>query len=116
MTRVPSRTAWLLGLVLGGLDGLLGFEFPMLVLGLFAVAAIVLVRDASRAAGLGGLLLGAGGLWTMVLLRAQASCAAFNSMPDQGCVMPDITPFLGAAAIAGLLGLGLTLTAARSGR
>lgn len=116
MTRVAPRTAWLLGLVLGALDGFLGFEFPSLALGLFAIAAILLARDASRAAGLGGLLLGAGGLWVVVLLRAQASCAAFSAGPNQECVMSDITPFLSAAAVAALLGLGLTLSAARRRR
>lgn len=116
MTRIRPRTAWLLGLVLGALDGFLGFEFPSLALVLFLLGAILLARDASRAAGLGGLLLGPGGLWIAVLLRAQASCAAFNASPDQGCVMPDLTPYLTAAAVATLLGLGLTLTGARARR
>jgi hypothetical protein len=115
-TRVAPLTAWLLGLLLGALDGFLGFEFPSLALGLFAVAAVLLVRDSSRAAGLGGLLLGAGGLWTFVLLRAQASCAAFNSIPNQGCVETDITPFVLLATIAALVGIGLTLGAARRSR
>ena len=116
MTRVEPRTAWLLGLLLGVLDGFLGFEFPPLALGLLAVATIVLSRDASRAAGIGGLLLGAGGLWIAVLLHAQASCTDFNAGPGQECVMPDVTPYLGAAAVAALVGLALTLRAARGSR
>ncbi len=116
MTRVAPLTAWLLGLLLGTLDGVLGFEFPSLALGLFAVAAILLMRDTSRVAGLGGLLLGAGGLWAFVLLRGQASCAAFNAVPDQGCVAPDVTSFVLVATIAALVGIGLTLGSARRGR
>jgi hypothetical protein len=116
MTRVAPRMAWLLGLVLGVLVGFLGFEFPSLALGLFAVAAVILGRDVSRAAGLGGLLLGAGSLWIVVLVQAQARCAAFNAVPNQGCVAPDIAQFLLVAAIAAVIGIGLTLAAARGRR
>jgi hypothetical protein len=108
------RTAWLAGLALGVLDGFLGFEFPTLALVLVILAAVLLARQRPWRAGIGGLLIGAGSLWLVVLFRAVATCRAFDAVPNQGCVMPAMDGFLIAAGVVALVGLALTAASIRS--
>ena len=107
-----TGTAWLLGLVLGALDGFLGFEFPMLGLVLAGVAATLFVANRRGLAGIGGLLLAAGTIWAVVLVNSALSCAAFDAAPNQECHMAgDITPFVVGAGVAAAVGLGLSVLA-----
>ena len=115
MPRNGRGTAWLAGLVLGSLDGLVGAELPVLGLILIALAAVVLGRRGGAAA-IGGLLLGAGGIWAVILLNAVARCAAFDALPDQECVMGDVTAWVVGSIAVAAVGLGLSLAATRRGR
>jgi hypothetical protein len=113
MKTTPPRTAWLSGLLLGILNGFLLFEFPTLALVLVLASALLLTRPAAWSAGLGGLAVGVGGLWTFVLWQAQARCDAFNAVPNQGCEMPTIDGYLVAGILVAAAGLGLTIHAWR---
>jgi hypothetical protein len=107
---------WAIGLLLGALDGFLALEVPFLGALLTLAAALLLSRVERRVAGLGGLLLGGGGVWTGFLVRAAATCAAANATPDQGCSMPDISGFVVAGMIVTIAGLALSVAAARRRR
>jgi hypothetical protein len=113
MRGTPPRTARLSGLVLGVANGFLLFEFPTLALLLLLVSAVLVTRPAAWSAGLGGLALGLGGLWTVVLWSAEARCDAFNAVPNQGCEMPTIDGYLLAGLAVSAIGIGLTVIAWR---
>jgi len=114
LSTTRRRTAWLAGLVLGVVNGFLLFEFPILAVVLLLASAVLVTRSRSWTAGLGGLAIGLGGLWVLVLGRARASCDAFNEVPGQGCVMPTVDGYLIAGAIVALAGIALTIHAWRS--
>jgi hypothetical protein len=113
MKTTPPREAWLAGLVLGLLEGFLLFEFPTLALALVLATTILMTRPAAWSAGLGGLAVGVGGLWTVVLWQAQARCDAFNAVPDQGCEMPTVDGYLLVGLVVAAVGVVLTLHAWR---
>lgn len=74
-----------------------------MLLALFAVA-FILARNLSLPSGA---LIGFGGTWVALLIRAQADCWLFNISPDQGCVGYGVASFL--AGSAALLALGVLL-------
>jgi hypothetical protein len=76
------------------------------------LAAVLLARNRTGVAGGGGLLLGAGGVWVVVLAHAIEQCATENALADTECGMPDVTPYVVAAVIVAVLGLGLSTFAA----
>lgn len=109
-----TRWTWTAGVLLGVLDGILFFAFPILGLGLLSVATVLALRDRARAAGIAGLLVGLGGCWTFFLVRATLECDAFNRIPNQGCVVFGLDPYLALAVVLLLVGAGLTVVAIRS--
>jgi hypothetical protein len=111
-----SGFAWTAGVLLGALDGFLLLEFPTLGLALLFVAALLAVRDRNRSAGIGGLLVGVGGCWTLLLARATLDCDAFNRVPNQGCTAIGVEPFLVASVLMLLVGIVLTVAATRTRR
>lgn len=116
VTGIRARTTWLAGLVLGVLDGLLLFEFPVLGVALVGAAVALVIWQRRAIAGLAGLSVGIGGMWLGVLLRARWSCDAFNAVPGQGCEMPNVDGYLVVGAAVLVAGLGLTGVAARRRR
>ena len=112
---IDRQAAWAIGLLLGALDGLLAAELPVMGLVLLGLGVALNARTPTRLAGIGGLLLGFGGLWFLVLWNAMVRCAAFDALPDQGCSMPSVTGFLVIAAVPMVAGIGLTVLAIRGG-
>jgi hypothetical protein len=111
MRRVSS---WTVGLLLGAIAGagvLIGGVLALLLLfqtGLWAA------RERARPAGLGGLMVGIGTSSLSLLVAANARCAASNSSTidaASGCVAPDVTWHLAAAAVAVTLGTAASLVA-----
>ena len=106
-----SLSNWIAGLVVGVGAGVVALVLP--VFGwIIAVAFLVgLVRATPRIPAVGGLFLGLGTTWLALLIRSHFECQAFNAVPGQGCMDPDIGPYLtlGAAEVA--IGIVATATA-----
>ena len=108
MTGSNSARTWIACLLVGAGGGALTLVFPPLGLLLEAAGALPAVASATRYAALGGLLTGLGATWLVLIARANARCERFNSFPGQGCVAPDLGPWL---IIGGaMLGAGLVLS------
>jgi hypothetical protein len=103
-----SRRGWLSGLTVGAAAGFASLEIPplgwLLILA-FAIAAAVV---GPRIASLGGLLVGVGGIWIVLLGRTALTCTAAGD--ELGCQAPDLEPWLMAGGA--MLAIGLVLTAA----
>jgi hypothetical protein len=101
----PGR-AWAIGCVAGAAVGIP--SLGLAVIGVVLVSALIggaaLARP--RLASLGGVLVGIGAAWTLVLGRATAACA------EDACEGPDLTPVLVLAAAFFVAGLGLSIAAA----
>ena len=106
--RTRRGSAWLAGLVVGVGAGFLSLSIPVIgwVIGLAFLAGALLSR--AVAAGIGGLLVGGGGTWLVVLIESDARCRAFNG-PGRECISPDLAPWL--AVGIGLLLAGAVATA-----
>jgi hypothetical protein len=106
---------WVQGVLFGCVIGAAVLEVP--TLGLLALLLCVLWAsiDGVRPAGMAGLLLGLGGAVVLLLVAANARCAAFNDAPNQGCTAPDVTPFLVVAGVLVAVGVVLTVLALRRG-
>jgi hypothetical protein len=112
----PPRPAhpFLVGLVLGAVDGFLGFEFPVLAFVLVQVAGILFAWYGVGLRGVGGLLTGAGALWIVVLVRAAFACGRLDAQATGGCWSLDLTPYVLGAGLA--LATGLFLGSVGRGR
>ena len=111
--RGGSRlTAFLLGLVAGGLGGILLIEFGigLPVLAVPAIAVGCAIRP--RWVGAGGTLIGWGATWIALLSIAARACATDQTCGDSP---PNLVPWIvvGAGLIA--IGLGLLVRSARAG-
>ena len=109
-----ARRGWVAGVVVGVAGGLLALEFPTLgwlILVLFAVPAAIV---GPRAAAIGGLLIGLGGCWLVLLGRVALTCRA--TVEELGCRAPGIEPWLAASAVVLAVGLALTIVAFLRGR
>jgi hypothetical protein len=107
-----ARSAWIAGLAVGAAGGFLALELPTVgyvLLLLFAFPAAIV---GPRAAAIGGLLTGFGGVWLLLLGRVALECRAPDG--EIGCSAPGIEPWLafGAAVIA--IGIALTIVAVRA--
>ena len=103
--RSESWSSWAAGTVFGSLAGMAiaVFGAPALALSL---ALLTLAFIASRTVALlSGALIGIGGTWLVLLVRAQLACAAFDAAPNQGCEAPDLGPFYVISGIAFCVGL-----------
>jgi hypothetical protein len=113
--RSASR-AWLAGLVVGVSGGVLTLVVPSigwLIIVAFALPALVV---GPRVAALGGLLGGVGSTWIVLLVRSSLECRAFDEVPGQGCVDPDLAPWLSFGLGMLAIGVGLTLLALADAR
>jgi hypothetical protein len=112
--RRGGWTTWLLGLLDGALLGL-----PGLVFGLPGLAAVVLIIVASAAlfrslALLSGMLVGAGGLWAVLITRQMLLiCAEPDRVAGEPCVSAGLLTFGLAAAGMVLAGAAIGAAAAR---
>jgi hypothetical protein len=112
--RRGGWTTWLLGLLDGALLGL-----PGLVFGLPGVAAVVLIIVASAAlfrslALLSGMLVGAGGLWAVLITRQMLLiCAEPDRVAGEPCVSAGLLTFGLAAAGMVLAGAAIGAVAMR---
>lgn len=98
------KTAWLVGLALGGLLGMAYLVVPLtLYLGL-AVLAWLLTRP-QRLPPLAGVLTGFGALWLLLIGRASWACSN-----DPTCGQQSVLPWIAIGAV--ILGLGLALAPA----
>ena len=114
MRQSTIRVAWLAGLALGTTGGFLLLEGPVIGVPL-VVAGAVIVRAAGQAlAGSGGLLVGVGTIWLVLLGRMKVTCDADG--PSGSCVAPGIDGYLAVAAVVLAAGIGLTVVAVRRRR
>ena len=113
MSRVTAsaREGWISGLVIGVVSGLASLVFPTFGLLVALVFAFVVSRFGGRLAAAGGFGLGFGSCWSVLLIRGIAACKDFDSVPGQGCTMPDLAPWLLIAASMTVVGITLTLLA-----
>ena len=106
---------WIQGVLFGCVVGAAVLEVPGLAL-LFGLLCLLWASlDGARPSGMGGLFLGSGTGMALLIGAANARCAAFNTVPDQGCAAPDATPYLVVAGALVVLGAVLTALALRRG-
>jgi hypothetical protein len=106
--------SWALGLVLGAILGGSALVIGVLAALLLVPAVVWGARERARPAGLGGVLIGAGGGPAGLLALANARCAASNvSTPNyvSECVAPDLTVYLVVAAALALVGVAVSIVA-----
>jgi hypothetical protein len=112
--RRAGWTTWLLGLLDGALLGL-----PGLVFGIPGMAAVVLIIAASAVlfrnlALLSGMLVGAGGLWAVLITRQMLLiCAEPDRVAGEPCVSAGLLTFGLAAAGMVLAGTAIGAVAMR---
>ncbi len=106
-----GRSNWIAGLVVGVGAGVLALVVP--VFGwVIAVAFLVgLIRATPRIPAVGGLFLGLGTTWLVLLVRSHFECQGFNTAPGQSCMEPDIGPYLALGAAEVAIGIVATATA-----
>lgn len=98
---------WFVGIVVGivvGVGALLGGPIGA---SLGAIAALLLAIHPPRSWPVGGLCLGLGGSWVLLLLRADLACGI-------DCIGPDLRPWYGVAVTFALLGAIVTLKTVRA--
>lgn len=104
------RSSWIAGAALGLLAGFLLLEGPLFgLIVLIAAVALVAVKG-DRRSGFGGLLIGLGGTWTLLLGRMKLTCPA-----SIGCQTPAIDTYLaiGIAILVLVSALSLIAVGAR---
>jgi hypothetical protein len=116
VTKARTLSNWLAGVVVGVAAGVVTLTFP--TLGWLIVAAFLLglIRAAPRLPAVGGLFLGLGTTWLVLLVRSHVECQGFNAGPAQECFGPDIGPFLAVGGVLlaiGGLATGMALIRAR---
>jgi hypothetical protein len=102
----PSAAAWLAGATVGATGGFLALEGPMFGWAILVAFAVPAIRSGTRAAAIGGELLGVGLVWLALLGRVGLTCHP----PD--CRAPGIDLWLAAGAAMALVGLVSTARAA----
>jgi hypothetical protein len=92
---------WWIGLVTGAVAGTGTLLAGTLGAGLGLIAVVLAVAQPPRGAAIGGVLVGQGVTWLVLFGRGILAC-------QEGCVGPELMPWL---ALAGLLtGLGAIVT------
>jgi hypothetical protein len=107
MLRGETWQSWATGLAFGAFAGLVvllgGAPLSVPVVGLLALA-LVAVRTLGFVSGA---LIGFGGLWIALTIRAQLACDAFDAAPNQGCQGFGVGGFLMISGI--VFGIGLLM-------
>jgi hypothetical protein len=104
------RRRWALGLIVGLVVGVGTLVAGIMgaSIGLLAIALLALRPRPGRDARIGGLLMGLGGSWGLLFLRADLSCG-----PD--CIGPDLTGWYAVSGVLFAVGAVLTFRVARTG-
>ena len=105
--RSGAQESWFAGLALGAGGGFLALEFPLLGLAILIATALIVWRRGRLGAGVGGLLVGAGGMWLALFGRVAIDCRV-----DAGCTAPDIGAAVATSVGVLAIGLGLSMLAA----
>lgn len=106
--RDPGRR-WLAGLTVGASAGFATLVIP--TLGWFLVLAFLipaLLVGRARLFAAGGLLIGLGAVWLVLVGRVALQCPA-RDPSEIGCHAPDLGPWLAAGGL--MLGAGMLVTA-----
>ena len=103
------RTAWLVGLALGGLLGLAYMVVPLTLFPGLVVWAWLMTRP-QRLPAMAGALTGFGALWLLLIGRASWACSN-----DPSCGQQNVWSWLAIGAVLLGLGLALALAALRQG-
>ena len=114
-----SREGWIAGLAVGAAGGFLALELPILGWGIVVAFAVIAAVRGPRLPAEAGLLLGLGASWILLLGRGMLECDAFNKVPGQGCIQPDLEPWLiggGTMLALGVAGTVLAVGRARRNR
>ena len=98
----PVRSNWIAGLVVGAAGGFAALETPPVGYGVLIAFAVPALLGRTRLAAFGGLLLGFGITWTLLLGRVAVTC----DPPD--CQSPGIESWLAVGLGVGAAGLVLT--------
>lgn len=115
MSARPSRhRPWLSGLAVGAGAGFATLVVPTLGwLLILAFLVPALLIPGSRLSAVGGLLIGLGVVWLLLLGRMALTCSVTD--PNElGCHAPDMGPWLTTGGV--LLGAGMLLTALAIGQ
>ncbi len=107
-SRRRALSNWLAGVVVGVATGFLTLTFPTLGWLLVLAFLLGLIRAAPRLPAVGGLFVGLGTAWLVLLVRSNLDCRAFDAAAGQECASPDIGPWL--AFAGGLLAIGVVAT------
>ena len=97
-----TRRSWIAGIVVGAAGGFAALEIPPVGYGVVIAFAVPALFGTTRLAALGGLLLGFGTAWTLLLGRVAVTCGP----PD--CRSPGIESWLAVGLGVGVAGLVLT--------
>ena len=111
MTRTTGRRGlsnWHAGVLVGVAAGVLTLTFPTLGWLITAAFMLGLIRAPLRLPAFGGLFVGLGATWLVLLVRSTFACRAFDVAPNQECLEPDIGPFVAAGVV--LLASGVVST------
>jgi hypothetical protein len=106
--RGRGRSTWFAGVVVGVAAGILTLSFP--TLGWLIVLAFLLglIKASPRLPAVGGLFIGLGTAWLVLLIRSHQECRAFDAAPGQECGSPDIGGWLAVGGV--LLAIGVIAT------
>lgn len=111
MTRSTIKTAVLAGVAVGAVGGVLLLEGLSPTLLLLAVYVVFARRAGQGLAGLGGILVGVGATWVVLLGWVKLSCD--STAPSATCEAPNIDAFLIIALALLVFGVGLWVLAVR---
>jgi hypothetical protein len=111
MSGRPRLSNWIAGLVVGVGAGVLSLILPAFGWVIVAAFLVGLIRASPRLPAFGGLLVGLGTTWLVLLVRSHLECLAFDAAPGQECFEPDIGPFLTVGAAMLAIGVLATLAA-----
>jgi hypothetical protein len=107
------RTDWLAGMLVGVVGGYLTLEGGPIGIAVLALAGVLIGRNDLRLPATGGLLLGAGGVGSIVLFGVTRACEQEASITEGSCSTIGAGPWIAASEAALVLGLVLTAIAAQ---
>jgi hypothetical protein len=105
--RRESWLYWAVGLAFGAIVGapVASFGPPVLMTALAIIALAYLA--AYSLALLSGALIGLGGIWLALLIRARLACEEFDARAGQECELHGIDPWLAGSVIVLVGGIAL---------
>ncbi|HXG25648.1 MAG TPA: hypothetical protein VNL94_02175 [Candidatus Binatia bacterium] len=113
--RTDASTAWLTGLMLGGLTGLtsISWALGLLAVPILVASVVLIVWKGPRAIAGTGFLTGIGLLWTVLLATSTLSCLTIDRTAGRCEPAEGVWRFLAAGGTMLVLGLLLSAEAFR---